>query len=119
MKFLLDQDVYAATARFLTELGHDVVSVADIGCSRVDDSDLLSIAQEQGRIFVTRDRDFGGLVFVKDLGAGVIYLRILPSTLRVGHKELETVLMSHPEDELKRAFVVVEPGRHRFRRLPS
>lgn len=26
MKFLIDQDVYAATARFLTELGHTVHS---------------------------------------------------------------------------------------------
>ncbi len=34
------------------------------GCrSRATDSELLSIAQEQGRVFVTRDRDFGGLVF--------------------------------------------------------
>ena len=117
MRFLLDQDVYASTARFLRELGHDVVSAAEIGCSQATDSKLLSIAQEQGRILVTRDRDFGGLVFVRDLGVGVIYLRILPSTLHVGHKELETVLMSYSEDELKRAFVVVEPGRHRFRRL--
>lgn len=117
MRFLLDQDVYASTARFLRESGHDVVSAAQIGCSQAADSELLSIAQEQGRIFVTRDRDFGGLVFVRELGAGVIYLRILPSTLCVGHKELDTVLTSYTEDELKKAFVVVEPGRHRFRRL--
>ena len=117
MKFLLDQDVYASTARFLRELGHDVVSVAEIGCSQATDSGLLGIAQERERIFVTRDRDFGRLVFVSGLGAGVIYLRILPSTLCVGHKELEAVLMSYSEDELKRAFIVVEPGRHRFRRL--
>jgi hypothetical protein len=31
MKFLLDQDVYAVTARFLNDLGHDVVPVALIG----------------------------------------------------------------------------------------
>ena len=117
MRFLLDQDVYASTARFLRELGHDVVSASQIGCSQAADSELLSIAQEQGRILVTRDRDFGGLVFVKGLGSGVIYLRILPSMLCAGHKEFETVLTSYSEDELKRAFVVVEPGRHRFRRL--
>jgi predicted nuclease of predicted toxin-antitoxin system len=76
MRFLLDQDVYAATARFLMKLGHDVIPVARIGLSRADDSELLGIAQEQNRIFVTRDRDFGGLVFVQGLGGGVIYLRI-------------------------------------------
>ena len=65
MKFLLDQDVYASTARVLSELGHDVVPVARIGLSRADDSDLLKAAREQDRIFVSRDRDFGGLVFVQ------------------------------------------------------
>ncbi len=117
MRFLLDQDVYEATARFLKELGHEVVSVAKVGCSQAADEELLNIAQEQGRIVVTRDRDFGGLVFVRDIRTGVIYLRILPSTLHVVHKELETVLTSYSEEELKKAFVVVEPGRHRFRRL--
>ena len=36
MKFLLDQDVYASTARFLGDLGHDVVPVAQIGLSQAD-----------------------------------------------------------------------------------
>jgi hypothetical protein len=30
MRFLLDQDVYAVTIRFLGELGHDVVVAAEI-----------------------------------------------------------------------------------------
>ena len=94
-----------------------IVVAAAIGCSQAEDAALLDIAREQDRIFVTRDRDFGGLVFVKKLGAGVIYLRLLPSTLQEGHKELATVLQSYAEEELKKAFVVVEPGRHRFRKL--
>ena len=91
MKFLLDHDVYATTARFLSGLGHDVVPVARIGLSQANDSDLLRTAQEQGRMFVTRDRDFGGLVFVKDLGARVICLRILSSTQNAVDQDLERV----------------------------
>lgn len=117
MRLLLDQDVYAITARFLRGLNHDVVTAADIGASRSADEDLLVIAQEQKRLFVTRDRDFGGLVFVGGLGAGVIYLRSEPSTIHAVHEELERVLQSYTEEDLQKAFVVVEPGRHRFRRL--
>jgi len=117
MKFLLDQDVYAITARFLSGLGHDVVTVTKIGFSQADDSELLRIAQGQGRIFVTRDRDFGGLVFVKRMGIGVLYLRISPSTQNSVHEELKKVLEIYPEDELTKAFVVVEPARHRFRKI--
>lgn len=36
MKFLLDQDVYATTARFLSSLGHDVVLASQIGLSQAD-----------------------------------------------------------------------------------
>lgn len=66
MRFLLDQDIYAATARHLVDLGHDVVRAAELGLSRAADEELL-----------------------KTLSAS----------------------------ELARAFVVVEPGGHRIRRI--
>ena len=118
MRFLLDQDVYAATERFLSELGHDVVPIARIGLSQASDEELLKTAQEQDRILITRDRDFGRLVFVEALGAGVLYLRVLPSTQSAVHAELENVLKSDAEGELAKAFVVIEPGGHRIRRPP-
>jgi predicted nuclease of predicted toxin-antitoxin system len=119
MKLLPDQDVYLVTERFLTNLGHDVVPVARIGLSRADDEEILQVAQEQDRILVTRDRDFGNLVFVRALGSGVLYLRILPSTQNAVHNELERVLNTYTEEELTKAFVVIEPDGHRIRRLPS
>ncbi len=117
MRFLLDEDVYGLTACFLKQLGYNVVCVSEIGYSQAADLELVNIAQKQDRILITRDRDFGELVFVRNLKVGVIYLRILPSTLSEGHKELKTVLTSYSEDELKMSFIVVEPGRHRIRRL--
>jgi predicted nuclease of predicted toxin-antitoxin system len=117
MKFLLDQDVYAITARFLGSLGYDVVLAADLGLSRADDKTLLDKAHELERIFVTRDRDYGNLVFVQGAGAGVIYLRMLPSTFDKVHAELKKVLSEYPVDELAKAFVVVETKGHRIRRI--
>ena len=69
MRFLLDQDVYAATSRFLCGLGHDAVTTPKAGLSRSVDSDLLKAAAAQNRILVTRDRDFGGQVFLRNIGA--------------------------------------------------
>ena len=119
MKFLTDQDVYAATVRFLAGLGHDVVTAGQLGLAKASDTTFLQTAQQLGRIFVTRDRDFGGLVFVQGSGTGVIYLRVLPSTLDAVHAELERVLTSHTEQELLASFTVIEPGRHRVRKLPQ
>jgi predicted nuclease of predicted toxin-antitoxin system len=117
MRFLLDQDVYAGTGRFLEMLGHDVRRAADYGLSQADDEVLLQKANAEGRILVTRDRDFGGLVFVRRLPGGVLYLRMTPVTASAVHGELERVLQLYPETTLRRAFVVVEPGQHRLRRL--
>lgn len=119
MKFLLDQDVYAATARFLSALGHEVVPVAHLGLAQAADEALLKTAHAQGRILVTRDRDYGSLVFVKALGAGVLYLRMLPATQHLVHNELARVLKIYTETELHRAFVVIEPDGYRVRWLPG
>lgn len=117
MKFLLDQDVYACTARFLRASGHDIVCAAEAKLDKATDAQLLAAARQQKRILVTQDRDFGALVFLQRLRGGVIYLRLTPSTLQAVHAELERTLQSHPEADLHDAFVTVEVGRHRFRRL--
>jgi predicted nuclease of predicted toxin-antitoxin system len=101
MRLLTDQDVYAVTVQFLRGLGHDVATAAERGMSQAADADLLRAAEAEGRVFVTRDRDYGGLVFVQALGAGVLYLRALPSALQAVHSELGRVLALYDEEELR------------------
>ena len=47
--------------------GHDVVTASDFGLSRATETVLLARASQERRILVTRDKDFGGLVFVEHL----------------------------------------------------
>ena len=117
MKLLLDQDIYEVTARFLINLGHDVIRVAELGMAQASDEENLNKALVLNRIFVTRDRDYGNLVFVKGIRSGVLYLRILPSDINFVYTELERVLDLYDENDLKSAFVVIEAGRHRFRKI--
>lgn len=117
MRFLLDQDVYALTARYLRDLGHDVVTAAESGLARASDETLLRTAHVDNRILITRDRDYGALVFVRGIPGGVIYLRIRPSTLTDVHHELARVINAYPMTELRAAFIVVTSGGHRIRRL--
>lgn len=117
VKFLLDQDVYGMTAKFLADANFDIVSVSQLGLSRAPDTKVLSTAQSQGRVLITRDRDYGNLVFVQSLGAGVIYLRILPSTVNAVHQELMRVVDKYSAQELSKAFVVIEANGHRFRKI--
>jgi predicted nuclease of predicted toxin-antitoxin system len=117
MKLLLDQDVYEATARLLSRLGHAVLRAGDLGLSRAEDMELLKVARDRDCILVTRDRDFGYLVLVDELFCGVMYLRILPETVNAVHRQIERLFGDQEPEKLKRCFVVVEPGRYRIRKL--
>ena len=119
MKFLADQDVYAATVSFLKELGHDPVTASQLNLSQATDISLLQEAQRRRRILITRDRDFGALVIVKSIRVGVIYRRALPKSLDAMHRELQRVLGLYSEDQIVNAFIVVQPERHRIRKLPA
>ena len=42
-------------------------------CGLTRASDTVFLEAQESRVFVTRSKDFGGSVFVKRLGKGVIY----------------------------------------------
>jgi predicted nuclease of predicted toxin-antitoxin system len=120
MQFISDQDVYWVTIKKLREWGHEVTTVRDLGMHKSSDDDLLDKARILSKIFLTRDKDFGTLTFLKDkISAGIIFLRCSPTNLDAVHQELNRLLLEHDEEELKRCFSVVEPNRYRLRRLGS
>jgi len=116
---LVDQDVYHVTVEWLRKEGHDVVTAKEVGMQRAADQDLLKKARGMDRLFLTRDKDFGTLVFLRaSESAGVILLRIMPMVVDEVHQELRRLFEEHKKEELGRVFCVVEPHRHRIRRLP-
>ncbi|MCR4440308.1 MAG: DUF5615 family PIN-like protein [bacterium] len=118
MRVLVDQDVYQLTVDQLRKWRHDVVTAREIGLQRAPDEDLLLKAREMRRLLVTRDKGFGAVVFLKrELSVGVLLLRVSPSTIDDVHGELKRVFEEHSQEELGRFFCVVEPHRHRMRRL--
>jgi len=58
MKLLLDQDVYAVTGQYLKSLNHDVLRAAEIGLAHSSDEEILRWSRQEGRILITRDKDF-------------------------------------------------------------
>lgn len=119
MRFLVDQDVYHLTILWLKREGHDIVTARELGLHRADDTVLLRKARELDRLFLSRDKDFGTLVFLKAaLSRGVIFLRMTPTDFEEVHQQLQRLLRQHPEEELKQRYCVVEPHRYRTRHLP-
>ena len=120
MRFLVDQDVWKRTVDLLRAWGHDVVTVSEIGLARASDEALLNEARNANRLFLTRDSDYGSLVFLGGtLSGGVILLRIRPENQDQVHAELKNVLAVHEVLELQKSFCTVEAGRHRIRRIAA
>ena len=119
MQFLADQDVYQVTVEWLRGEGHEVITARTLEMQRAADRVLLQRAREMGRLFLTRDKDFGALVFLEGARApGVILLRITPTTVEAVHAELRRLLQEHEAEDLQELFCVIEPHRYRTRRIP-
>lgn len=117
VKLLLDQDVYAVTARFLVDAGYDVITASQLNLSRASDEEILKTAQAQNRILITRDRDYGHLVFVRKIEISLIYLRVSFTSINAVHNELIRVLQTYSEAELFNAFIVIAQTGHKLRKL--
>lgn len=119
MKLFIDHDVYGITVEFLKSQGHDVVCAKEVGLSKASDEELLTWARGNQRILVTRDKGFGALVFVNRIeNEGVILLRIDPTIIEIIHKELSLFFSKHSDQDFHNCFCVIEPHRHRIRKIP-
>ncbi len=120
MRLLVDQDVYQITVAWLRSEGHDVVSVQELNMHRAADEQVFQTAKGTSRLLVTRDKGFGALAFLRaGESPGIMLLRGTPAEIDEVHQELRRVFNEHAETELSRVFCVVEPRRHRVRRLPD
>ena len=62
MRFLADTNIVAPAVRALRDAGHDVAHVAE-RASDPGDSALLAEALTEHRVFISKDRDIGALVY--------------------------------------------------------
>jgi predicted nuclease of predicted toxin-antitoxin system len=62
MRLYADECVYTKTILLLRNRGHKVLTVHDEGLGQTDDDILLLRAQQQKRVFLTRDKDFSNIL---------------------------------------------------------
>lgn len=118
MKFLLDESADFPLLLFLKELGHDVTAIARDYPHALKDREVLAIAENERRILITNDRDFGELVFRQHLShSGVILFRLGEESLHTKRECLKRVLAEYG-DKLT-DFVVVTERSVRVRRMKA
>lgn len=81
MRFLLDENLSPLHARTVRGLGHDAVSVVEIGLSGADDDEVRALAIAEQRVLLTLDADFANMLrYPPEETPGVVRLRLHPAT---------------------------------------
>jgi len=118
MKFLANENFPLASVRRLRDAHYDVASVTE-DAPGITDHEVLTRAQQEGRIVVTFDRDYGELLYRKNFSAtmGIVYFRFHPYS-PLEPAEMLLHLLKVAGIELMGKFTVVEKTGIRQRCLP-
>ena len=116
MNFLADESVDRQIVERLRWDGHRVQYVAEIEAG-VSDEAVLALANREGDLLLTADKDFGEMVFRQRLHThGIVLIRL--AGLSPGRKaELVASVINQHTTELSCAFAVIAPGIFRIRRF--
>jgi predicted nuclease of predicted toxin-antitoxin system len=116
MRFLVDESTGKRLHILLEESGHDSIFVGDV-MSGFNDAAVLAKAEEEKRILITDDKDFGELIFrLGRPSSGVILLRDPDTRPR---KRLEILVKVMKRHRLEGSFVTLRNDRIRIRKLPA
>ncbi len=119
---LLDENVSPAIAGFLRGKRADwnVLHVYDLDLGGSSDSALFERAQQLRAVVITFDEDFADTrMYPAGTHAGVIRLRLWPTTNEEVENALGRLLESTPDEWISGSLIVIDRQRIRIRRSAS
>lgn len=119
VKFLADMGISPKAVDFLQNLGHDAVHLHEQALDRLPDPAVMAKAQNEERILLTHDLDFGELV----AASGTRLPSVIIFRLRNMHPErvnryLQSLVAQHRSILEQGAIITVTEGQMRVRPLP-
>jgi predicted nuclease of predicted toxin-antitoxin system len=115
VNFLADESIDRQIVDRLRQDGHLVRYVAEMEPG-VSDEAVLELANQEGSLLVTADKDFGELVFrQRRLTSGVVLVRLAGLSPASKAETVASAINRHIAG-LPRAFAVITPGAMRIRR---
>ncbi len=115
MNILADESVDGPIVDQLRQDGHSVLYVAEFD-SGITDPEVLRSANKARGLLLTADKDFGELVFHRQLisSRGVVLLRLAGLSSQQKTEIVRNAFHSRAH-QFNRAFTVISPGRTRVR----
>lgn len=76
MKFLVDNQLPSALAKFLVSHGHQATHVLDVGLDGATDTDIWKFADANSFVLITKDEDFFQRASRPDAAVQVVWVRL-------------------------------------------
>ncbi|MBA7495487.1 hypothetical protein ES702_06074 [subsurface metagenome] len=100
IKLLADENIPIKAVKTLRRKNIDIIPVLEVSPS-LSDRAVVDLANRQGRVIVTFDKDFGELIFREKLKVkGVVLLRFIPKSPQHIAKRIEYLLAAGIPREL-------------------
>lgn len=118
---LLDQNVPRAIAHWLRvrRTRWTIYHTSDVALSGRPDEEIFAWAQQRHAVIITFDEDFADQrTFPIGSHAGIIRLRVWPTSIEETQDALERLLADVPDTELAGALVIIDREAIRVRRRP-